>query len=30
VDTTAVKDTAAKDSIEAKPAILPETMLINE
>lgn len=30
VDTTAVKDPAAKDSIEAKPAILPETMLINE
>jgi cyclophilin family peptidyl-prolyl cis-trans isomerase len=30
VDTTAVKDSAAKDSIEAKPAILPETMLINE
>lgn len=30
VDTTAVKDTTAKDSIEAKPAILPETMLINE
>lgn len=30
VDTTAVKDTAAKHSIEAKPAILPETMLINE
>jgi cyclophilin family peptidyl-prolyl cis-trans isomerase len=30
VDTTDVKDSAAKDSIEAKPAILPETMLINE
>ena len=29
-DTTAVKDTAAKDSVAAKPAILPETMLINE
>lgn len=30
VDTTAVKDTVAKDSVEAKSAILPETMLINE
>ena len=29
-DTTAAKDTAAKDSVEAKTAILPETMLINE